>query len=112
MDTESIPNQGSKRGRVSRPLAGLAYYREYHDQFRSLGAGRYEVPSRTRNGQRHEVNIERETCSCEDATTRGRMCAHIFAVTIAISKPAPIPSRERFQFSPAQVAANVERMAG
>lgn len=109
MATESIADKG-KGERVSRPLAGLALYRERGEEIRSLGAGRYEVPSRTYQGKRHEVNIERETCSCKDATNRGRMCAHIFAVVIAMSKPAPIPSRERLAFTADEVMANLERM--
>lgn len=88
----------------------MKFYREHGEEFRSLGAGRYEVPSRSRNGKRHEVNIEHEACSCEDHEIRGFICAHIYAVVIAMSKPAPIPSRERFRFSAEQVRANVEAM--
>lgn len=106
---------------VNRPRAGLEYYREYGHEFRSLGAGRYEAPSRKTKGKRYEINLNYETCTCPDYTRRNpyntppediRPCAHIYGMVIAVSKPAPIPSRERTRFPNEVVWKNIQALGG
>lgn len=94
--------------RVNRPLDGLTLYQERPHEFRSLGDGRYEVPSRSFKGQRHEVNIEDETCTCKDRTKGGNICAHIYAAVIAASKPIQIKSRDRSPLG--DVMASIDRL--
>ncbi len=111
---EEVYRRESEKGkggtRVNRELDGLAIYRGRGEEFRSLGGGRYEVPSRSVQGRRHEVSVEHETCSCEDHKIRGLYCAHIFAATVAAAKPHRIKSKERVRFTAAEIERNLSRM--
>jgi hypothetical protein len=112
-----------------RASRGLALYRERGPEIVWNIDGTFSVPSRSREGLVHEVDLDAGMCSCEDATQREILCGHVYAAELKHSaeiakgarKMADIGRRsaarraERIVYSPEQserLLANLERMAG
>ena len=98
---------------------GLALAREREEQIEHVGRGVFEVPGCS--GGSYTVNLAifggEPFCTCPDRPPEGEFCKHIYAATAVRAKrqaegrrKQAAKDQERGAFSPALVAANLERM--
>lgn len=94
MTTESIPDQGSKRGRVSRPLAqrirrGIEHYANHGEYIEWVAEDRCKVPSCKHPEHFYLVVFgeDGERCVCPDFSRNNiGVCKHTIAALISWAK--------------------------
>jgi hypothetical protein len=86
MDTTSLAqSRTTKAPKTTREQRGLQLFRERGDEINHLRGSVWVVPSCS-GERRYVVDLERDTCSCEDSIRREDRCKHVHAAVIARAK--------------------------
>jgi len=82
MATMSLPRVAAQGQITPRQERGLQLWRERGEEIERIAPRVYSVPSCS-DEHRYLVDVEHETCSCEDSIRNGSGCKHLTAAVIA-----------------------------
>lgn len=75
----SVSRSGKSGATTHRRVAGDTIATERRSEIERVGENSFRVPSRSRVGRVHTVDVEKNGCTCEDRQINKRICAHLWA---------------------------------